>query len=463
MFSSRTRKPENASRFQILKTRLQKVLKQQKGLTVVELLIAATILVIVLTSGYMFFGYGWRAFSTGTDLSIVNNNLRMTTERISNEIRYAGMLEIIDTADVPLNVDDDKIYIFPNATGRLEKRDIDGSDIIPHQVDDNVAFNVVFTKVNANTLSMAITETTSSSSMETEVRLLNLSNGNPIGGLSVGQALLFEMGDFGGSDGNTAIPVTNITVDPTSVTLTVGETVSITHLITPANATNQNVTFTPADQNVATVNSTGVITAVGSGSTTVTVTTEDGDASAQIDATVNSQVINVTGVSLSESSATLVVGESMTLTATIEPADATNKNISWSTSNASIAGVNAGLVSTVAPGTVEIIVNTLEGNHSDMCYINVIDNVLLLNSYLGDRNSLTLSFSQEVTVVSFNISGNQNSKMPVDPTPSTVEAFTISFNSSLNNNTLFTLTVQNVLNQTLTINLKVTGQSWSLQ
>ena len=65
-------------------------------------------------------------------------------------------------------------------------------------------------------------------------------------------------------------------------------------------------------------------------------------------------VIAVTGVSLDQSSLTLDIGGTANLTATVSPSNATNKAVSWSTSNQSVATVNNGTVTAVAAGTVTI-------------------------------------------------------------------------------------------------------------
>ncbi len=462
MFSSLIKKYLWYSGLPGVKISALKLFFNQSGMTVVELLIGLTVMSIVLISGYMFFSFGWRVFDLGTESSIVNNNLRMAAEVVSNEIRYAGVLNVINTADVPVNVDDDKVYIYLNANNRIEKKDNSGSIILPHDLDNEISFNVLFTQIAPNTVRMNFTENTSGNSLETEVRLLNLSAGNPIGGSTSGQALEYEMGVIDNNNGNTAIPVTNITVDPTEIDLDIGETENITYLITPADATNQNVSWSSANQAIATVSNDGVVTGVGAGSTTVTVTTEDGGITASVNVTVNNQVISVTGVNLNQSSGNLLIGDTIELDATITPVDATNQDLTWTTSNPSIASVNEGMVSAISAGSVIITVITQDGNYTDTCNISVMEIPIELNSFSGNRDSLSLNYNQEVTISSFNISGNQNNKMPDNPTPDPVQSFTLSFSSRLNNNTVVTLTVQNTSNQTETYNLKVTGQSWSL-
>ena len=83
-----------------------------------------------------------------------------------------------------------------------------------------------------------------------------------------------------------AVPVTGVTLDKTSVSLTVDGTTTLTATILPANATNQSLTWTSSDETVATVDSAGVVTAVAVGTATITVTTEDGGKTATCVVTV---------------------------------------------------------------------------------------------------------------------------------------------------------------------------------
>ena len=69
-------------------------------------------------------------------------------------------------------------------------------------------------------------------------------------------------------------------------------------------------------------------------------------------------VVAVTGVTLNRSTLALQVGQSSTLTATVAPNNATNKNVTWATDAATIATVNNGLVTAVAEGTATITVKS---------------------------------------------------------------------------------------------------------
>ena len=81
--------------------------------------------------------------------------------------------------------------------------------------------------------------------------------------------------------------------------------------------------------------------------------------------------VAVTGVTLDQSSLNLTVGNSATLTATVQPSNASNKNVSWSSSNISVATVSNGAVTAVATGTATITVTTADGNKTAQCAVTV--------------------------------------------------------------------------------------------
>ena len=95
--------------------------------------------------------------------------------------------------------------------------------------------------------------------------------------------------------------------------------------------------------------------------------------------------VSVTGVSLNKSSTTLTVGGTETLTATVEPSNATDKSVSWSSDNTAVATVENGVVTAVAPGTANITVTTTDGNKQATCAVTVNNPAIAINP--GVRNS----------------------------------------------------------------------------
>lgn len=94
-----------------------------------------------------------------------------------------------------------------------------------------------------------------------------------------------------------------------------------------------------------------------------------GEANIQVE--VTAAPVYVESVSLNETAHTLTVGENFTLTATINPTDATNKNVTWSSDNTSVATVNNGEVTALAVGTATITVTTQDGSKTASCVVTV--------------------------------------------------------------------------------------------
>jgi uncharacterized protein YjdB len=169
-----------------------------------------------------------------------------------------------------------------------------------------------------------------------------------------------------------SVAVTGVTVSPTSASLTVGGTQQLTATVAPSNATNKAVSWSSSNTSVATVTKSGYVTAVGSGSATITVTTTDGSKKATCSVTVTTASVAVTGVTVSPTSASLTVGGTQQLTATVTPSTATNKAVTWSSSNTSVATVStSGLVTAIGSGSATITVTTTDGNKKATCSVTV--------------------------------------------------------------------------------------------
>ena len=178
-------------------------------------------------------------------------------------------------------------------------------------------------------------------------------------------------------------PVTSVSLSKSSTTLTEGGTITLTATINPSNATNKNVTWSSSNSSVASV-SNGVVTALKAGTATITVTTEDGGKTAKCNVTV---IAKVTSVSLDKTNIELTEGDVTTLTATIKPDNATNKNVTWSSSNSSIASVSNGKVAALAPGSATITVATEDGNKTATCLVTVKEKVNHSTTEPVDENS----------------------------------------------------------------------------
>ena len=144
-----------------------------------------------------------------------------------------------------------------------------------------------------------------------------------------------------------------------------GATRNLRAIVMPTNAVNKAVTWSSNNEAVATVSSTGVVTPISEGIAIIEVKTVDGGYT-------DSCIINVvkeavTGISLSTNQATIKVGGTLTLNPIITPANASNKDIIWSSSNDAVAKISEkGIVTGVSQGSVGIMGRTVDGDFR--CY-----------------------------------------------------------------------------------------------
>ena len=149
------------------------------------------------------------------------------------------------------------------------------------------------------------------------------------------------------------VPVEDVSLDRTSVTLEEKQTTTLVATVSPSDATDKTVTWSSSDSDVATVDQNGKVTAVKEG--VATVEAEVGGKSATCSVTVSKAVVPVSSISLDVSRLDLVVGGTATLTATVAPDDATDKTITWSSTDATVVSVDQkGKVTALKGGTATI-------------------------------------------------------------------------------------------------------------
>lgn len=196
-------------------------------------------------------------------------------------------------------------------------------------------------------------------------------------GVGVGSATITATTANGGHKATCAVtvrvPVSGISVSPTTTTLIKGRTQQLAATVSPADATNKNYTWSSTNTAVASVSESGLVTAVGGGSATISVTTADGSYSASCVVTVT---VPVTGINIADVSTSVNTGSTAQLAYTITPSDASNKTVTWSSSNPGVATINAstGVITPVATGGTEITATTDDGTFTDNCFVMVTNN-----------------------------------------------------------------------------------------
>ena len=200
----------------------------------------------------------------------------------------------------------------------------------------------------------------------------------------------------GGKESEPVIKVQSITIEQSDMTLTEGESVNLSAKVLPENAADKTVNWSSSNESVVLVSSNGKAMALSLGKAIITA--KSGDKSDFITISVEAKVIPVTGVSLDKTQITIKVGESETLTPTITPEDATNKKVSWTSSNDNVATVEDGKVVGVQPGSVTITVTTEDGAKTAECPVTVKSNL---------APSVTVG-AEHISAVSAILSGEAN-------------------------------------------------------
>jgi uncharacterized protein YjdB len=184
------------------------------------------------------------------------------------------------------------------------------------------------------------------------------------------------------------VPVESVSIDPVSGSVNTGSTFQLTADILPVDATNKSVQWSSSNNNIATVSSTGLVTGITQGEVVISVKTSDGDKTATSQITVNFVHIPVSGVTINPTSYTVNSGGTVQLSASVLPANATNKNVSWSSDNTAVATVNSsGLVTGVALGNANISAVTDEGGKTASCAITVSNLVTINNTVTGTASN----------------------------------------------------------------------------
>ena len=227
-------------------------------------------------------------------------------------------------------------------------------------------------------------------------------------GVKAGEATITVTTEDGGKTATckvtvseTSVAVTGVTLNKTELILDTGGSETLTATVAPADATNQKVTWKSDKPEIATVDANGKVTAVKAGEATITVTTEDGGKTATCRVTVSDREIKVTEITLA--ALAIYVGESKAITATVKPDDATNKELTWTSSDETVATVDAtGKVTGKKIGTATITATARDGSGvSGSCTVTVLSPVKKVTvtpatMTLGQNESYTLKATVEV-------------------------------------------------------------------
>ncbi|WP_418434181.1 Ig-like domain-containing protein [Anaerotignum lactatifermentans] len=192
------------------------------------------------------------------------------------------------------------------------------------------------------------------------------------------------------------IGVTSVTLDKTDLTLDVNGTAKLNATVKPDDATTKTVTWKSDNEGVAIVDNNGNVTAKAAGTATITATVDGKSVSCKV--TVNGQTtVPVASVELNQTTLELIAGKEATLTATVKPDDATNKTVTWSSNNETVATVdNNGKVTAKAAG--EAIITAKVGDKQATCNVKVTAADVAVESVTLNQSSLELIAGKEATL-----------------------------------------------------------------
>ena len=197
------------------------------------------------------------------------------------------------------------------------------------------------------------------------------------------------------------VAVESVTLDKNSLELKAGNNATLTATVSPEGATNKDVTWTSDNPEVAAVEG-GTVTAKAEG--TAIITAKAGDKTATCTVTVAKADVAVESVTLDKTSLDLKTGDNTTLTATVNPESATNKDVTWTSDKPEIAAVEGGTVTAKAEGTATITVTTVDGGKTATCKVTVTPKTVPVSGiqvqgaasiYVGDTAKLTATITPD--------------------------------------------------------------------
>lgn len=197
------------------------------------------------------------------------------------------------------------------------------------------------------------------------------------------------------------IKVTQIQLSQTRASLNEGKELQLTATVLPTEATNQSLTWSSSVEGVATVDSTGKVTAIKAGTTVITATAKDDSGiSASCTVQVTVPTVKVTGITLNKTTASVVKGKTVALTATVTPDTATDKTIKWTTSNKNVATVSTdGVVTAKAAGTAIITATAADDSGvKATCKITVTNPVVKVTKVTLNKTTASVVKGKTLTL-----------------------------------------------------------------
>lgn len=169
------------------------------------------------------------------------------------------------------------------------------------------------------------------------------------------------------------VRATGITLNKVSTAISVNNWETLVATVRPDNADNKEVEWSSDNPQVAEVDQGGRVTAKAGGTAVITVRTKDGGFTATCTVNVTTTLVRVTGISLDKTSLTINKGTTAILSPNVKPSNASNKGVTWSSSNSAVAAVDeqTGVITGVSKGIATIYATTHDGNKRASCKVTV--------------------------------------------------------------------------------------------
>ncbi|MCT4601267.1 MAG: Ig-like domain-containing protein, partial [Marinifilaceae bacterium] len=188
------------------------------------------------------------------------------------------------------------------------------------------------------------------------------------------------------------VSVSSVSLDKTKLELRENENTQLIATILPEDASNKKVKWTSSNENIATVVSDGTIYAKGIGECIITVTTLDGAKTATCNLLVKKKIKHVFSVSIDEITYKVPLNETKQITYSINPSDADNKEVKWTSSNPEIASIDEkGLVKAIKVGKTTITLTSVDGEKKNTCTVKVVDGVTHATGIVISEKDFNLS------------------------------------------------------------------------
>ena len=198
---------------------------------------------------------------------------------------------------------------------------------------------------------------------------------------------------------------------PKSLTIKEGETNKLNVTYSPSDATNKKITWKSSNTRVVTVDSSGNVKGVSTGSATITATSNDGNYIATCKITVTAVDKSLKSISLNKTELKLEMGKEETLIVNYNPTNAENKKVTWSSSNDEIVKVENGKIKALKPGNAEIKVVTEEGKKEAVCKVTVVSAPIESISFSDE--SISVYLGSITTLVTNSVPNNTTIENPI--------------------------------------------------